>query len=57
MREQFEPRTWTAFWRVAIQRDKTADVAADLEMTAAAVRKAKARVLRRLREEFGELLD
>jgi RNA polymerase sigma-70 factor (ECF subfamily) len=57
MREHFEQRTWTAFWRVAIQRDNTADVAADLGMTAAAVRKAKARVLRRLREEFGEPLD
>lgn len=57
MREHFEERTWTAFWRVAMQRENTADVAADLGMTAAAVRKAKARVLRRLREEFGELLD
>jgi RNA polymerase sigma-70 factor (ECF subfamily) len=57
LREHFEERTWTAFWRVAIERDSTADVAADLGMTTGAVRKAKARVLRRLREEFGELLD
>jgi RNA polymerase sigma-70 factor (ECF subfamily) len=57
LRDQFEERTWTAFLRVAIQRDRTADVAADLGMTTGAVRKAKARVLRRLREEFGELLD
>ena len=36
---------------------QTGDVAADLGMTTGAVRKAKARVLRRLRDEFGELLD
>jgi RNA polymerase sigma-70 factor (ECF subfamily) len=57
LRECFEQSTWQAFWRVAIQRDNTADVAADLGMSVNAVRKAKARVLRRLREEFGDLLD
>jgi RNA polymerase sigma-70 factor (ECF subfamily) len=57
VRERFEEPTWQAFWRVAIERDKPADVAADLGITVNAVRKAKARVLRRLREEFGELLD
>jgi RNA polymerase sigma-70 factor (ECF subfamily) len=57
LRERFEEPTWQAFWRVAIERDKTADVAADLGLTVNAVRKAKARVLRRLREEFGDLLD
>lgn len=57
VRERFEEPTWQAFWRVAIERDKTTDVAADLGITVNAVRKAKARVLRRLREEFGELLD
>ena len=57
LREHFEERTWTAFIRVAIQRDNTADVAADLGMTTGAVRKAKARVIKRLRDEFGELLE
>ncbi len=53
----FEPRTWQAFWGVTVVGDKPADVAADLEMSVAAVYMAKSRVLRRLREEFTELLD
>jgi RNA polymerase sigma-70 factor (ECF subfamily) len=57
LRECFEQSTWQAFWRVAIERDKPADVAADLGISVNAVRKAKARVVRRLREEFGDLLD
>jgi DNA-directed RNA polymerase specialized sigma24 family protein len=35
----------------------TAEVGAALGMTAAAVRKARLRVLARLRQELGELLD
>jgi RNA polymerase sigma-70 factor (ECF subfamily) len=54
VQSEFEPRTWQAFWRVAVAGDSTADVAADLEITANAVRQAKSRVLRRLREELGE---
>lgn len=52
---EFEPRTWQAFWRTAIENQPAGDVAAELEMSAVAVRKAKSRVLRRLREEIGEL--
>ncbi len=57
IRSEFESRTWDAFWGVAVGGGKPADVAADLEMTVAAVYMAKSRVLRRLREEFTELLD
>ena len=57
IRSEFESRTWEAFWGVAVGRGKPADVAADLGMTVAAVYMAKSRVLRRLREEFTELLD
>jgi RNA polymerase sigma-70 factor (ECF subfamily) len=52
----FEERTWRAFWRVQIEGHDTDSVARDLKMTAAAVRKAKYRVLQRLREELRDLL-
>ena len=56
LKAEFEPKTWQAFWRVAVDGQSAADVAAELGMTAVAVRKAKSRVLHRLREEAGDLL-
>ena len=56
IRGEFEERTWHAFWQVQIEGKSTSDVGAKLGMTAAAVRKAKLRVLARLRQEMGELL-
>jgi len=56
VRDEFESQTWTAFWRSAVDNHPTADVAADLGMTPAAVRKAKSRVLLRLRQEVGDLI-
>jgi RNA polymerase sigma-70 factor (ECF subfamily) len=52
----FEPRTWQAFWRVVVEDKSVADTAASLGMSTGAVHVAKSRVLRRLREEFGDLL-
>ncbi len=52
----FEPRTWQAFWRVAIEGESVKEVATLLAMTPGAVYVAKSRVLQRLRQEFGELL-
>jgi RNA polymerase sigma-70 factor (ECF subfamily) len=49
VRGEFEPRTWEAFWRVVVEEKATAEVAAALGMSPAAVRQAKSRVLRRLR--------
>jgi RNA polymerase sigma-70 factor (ECF subfamily) len=57
VRGEFEPRTWQAFWRSAIDGHAPAEVAADLGVTPAAVRKAKSRVLHRLRQEVGDLID
>lgn len=57
IRMEFEDRTWQAFWCVTIDQRATADVAEELGISVNAVRKAKSRVLRRLREEFGELLE
>ncbi len=55
IRGEFEPRTWEAFWRSAVKEEPTREIAAELGMKPAAVRLAKSRVLRRLREELGEL--
>jgi RNA polymerase sigma-70 factor (ECF subfamily) len=52
---EFEDRTWQAFWRTAVVGRSTAEVASELGMSAGAVRVAKSRVLRRLREELGDL--
>lgn len=56
-RGQFEERTWQAFWRTVIQGLSPAAVESELGMSSAAIRQAKSRVLRRLRQELGELLD
>lgn len=57
LHREFEPRTWQAFWRAAVEGHSPADIAADMGMSAVAVRKAKSRVLRRLREEAGDVLE
>jgi RNA polymerase sigma-70 factor (ECF subfamily) len=56
VRPEFETRTWDAFWRSAVEQHDTGAIAAELKMTAVAVRIAKSRVLSRLREEAGELI-
>ncbi len=56
VRGEFEPRTWEAFWRAAVEGQAPALVAEDLGVTPAAVRKAKSRVLLRLRQEVGDLI-
>lgn len=54
VRCEFEQRTWQAFWQVAVEGHSTADVAAELGITANGVRQAKSRILRRLRQELGD---
>jgi RNA polymerase sigma-70 factor (ECF subfamily) len=54
IRGEFEGRTWQAFWQTAVEGRDGRDVAADLGMSPGAVRVAKSRVLRRLREELGD---
>jgi RNA polymerase sigma-70 factor (ECF subfamily) len=56
VREQFEERTWQAFWRAAIDGQSPAVIAEDLGVTPAAVRQAKSRVLRRFKDILGEPL-
>ncbi len=55
IRNEFENRTWEAFWRVTIQDQPSSRVAEDLKMTVPAVYTAKSRVLRRLRQVMREL--
>jgi RNA polymerase sigma-70 factor (ECF subfamily) len=57
IRPEFEKRTWQAFWRATVDRQQSSVVAEALEMTPGAVRQAKSRVLRRLREELNQLLE
>jgi RNA polymerase sigma-70 factor (ECF subfamily) len=54
LRTDFEEHSWRAFWRTAVDGLPAPEVAAELGMTAAAVRKAKSRVLQRLRTELGD---
>jgi RNA polymerase sigma-70 factor (ECF subfamily) len=56
VRAEFEERTWQAFWRVAIDGLTPAVVASELGVSAAAIRQAKSRILRRLKEEVGDLI-
>jgi RNA polymerase sigma-70 factor (ECF subfamily) len=55
-RSEFEERTWQAFWLTAIEDRSPTALAHELGMTPAAIRQAKSRVLRRLKQEMGELL-
>jgi RNA polymerase sigma-70 factor, ECF subfamily len=54
---EFAERTWQAFWRVALDEQRPADVASALGMSVNAVYLAKSRVLRRLREELAALME
>jgi RNA polymerase sigma-70 factor (ECF subfamily) len=53
----FSAATWEAFRRFAQDGRPAAEVAAELGLSVNAVLQAKSRILRRLREEAGNLLD
>jgi RNA polymerase sigma-70 factor, ECF subfamily len=57
VRGDFQPATWEAFRRFALAGVPASQVGQELGLSAAAVMLAKARVLKRLREEAGDLLD
>jgi RNA polymerase sigma-70 factor (ECF subfamily) len=54
-RASVEERTWEAFWRITVEGRPVALVADELEMTPAAVYKAKYRVLRLVRSQIADL--
>lgn len=53
LRINFNETTWTAFWRVVVEKDDAKDVAEDLGVSVWTVYKAKTRVLAKLRAELG----
>lgn len=57
IRPHFQPATWQAFQRLAVEGANPQQVADELKMTVNAVLIAKSRVLRRLREEGQGLID
>jgi RNA polymerase sigma-70 factor, ECF subfamily len=57
LRTDFTEQTWRAFWRVVVDDRPVAEVARELGVSGNAVYMAKYRVLRRLRDEFGDLHD
>lgn len=57
IRGEFEQRTWQAFWQMAVDGRSAAEIGAELGMASRAVRQAKYRVLRRLRQELEGLIQ
>jgi RNA polymerase sigma-70 factor (ECF subfamily) len=57
IQNEFQENTWRAFWESVAEERPAAEVADRLGMSVAAVYAAKARVLRRLRQEVHLLLD
>jgi RNA polymerase sigma-70 factor (ECF subfamily) len=57
VRPDFEPATWQAFTRFALDGLSAADVARELATSESAVVQAKYRVLKRLRQEAGDLMS
>ena len=55
VRGEFESRSWQSFWRTAIDGIPTSIVAEQLGLTAAAVRQNRSRVMRRLRQQLGDV--
>ncbi len=55
VKEEFEPRTWQAFYATAVQDRPAQDVADELKMSSGAVYIAKSRVTARLRRAIEEL--
>ena len=53
---EFEEQTWRAFWRATVDQQRAVDIAVEMKMTSKAVRQAKYRVLRRLRQELHDLV-
>ncbi|MEM9367085.1 MAG: sigma-70 family RNA polymerase sigma factor [Planctomycetota bacterium] len=56
VRNDFSRSTWQAFWMSTVEGYETAEITSKLQMNANAIRQARFRVLKRIREEFcGEL--
>lgn len=57
VRAEFSARDWSAFYGLVVERKSAAEIARELQVSGNVVYLAKSRVLRRFRQEFGDLLD
>jgi RNA polymerase sigma-70 factor (ECF subfamily) len=57
VRGEFAERTWQAFWLTVVEGREPAALTEELKITANSIRQAKSRVLRRLKQELGDILD
>jgi RNA polymerase sigma-70 factor (ECF subfamily) len=57
LKQEFQPSTWIAFWRVTVDGLTSAEVATELKLSVAAVRQANYRVRQRLRTELRGLWE
>jgi len=57
VRSRVSEQTWQACWRLVADDQRVADVAEELGMEPANVYHAKYRVMRMVREEFGDLIE
>ena len=57
VRCEFEERTWQAFWLTVVEGRSPAALLAELGTSEMNIRQAKSRVLRRLKQEVGDLID
>ncbi len=57
VRGEFETRSWAIFERSVVDQLTTEAVAAEFGVSSAAVRQVRSRVLRRLRQQLGDLID
>lgn len=55
IRSEFQPHSWQAFWRTAVDNIPDAVAAKELDMSPAAIRQNRSRILRRLREQLGDV--
>lgn len=55
VREQVQPQSWQAFWKVVVEGKTPEEVGQELAMRPGTVRVAKSRVLSRLRAALGEI--
>ncbi|MCC7376063.1 MAG: sigma-70 family RNA polymerase sigma factor [Verrucomicrobiales bacterium] len=57
VRSEFQPSSWQAFWRTAVDHQPVAQVAADLALSPGAVYIARSRIIARLRDFLHEAGD
>lgn len=55
VQKEFEPRSWSAFWRTGVEGEPVAEVAKCLSMTAGAVYIARSRITARLHQKVAEM--